>query len=226
MGLFGGFSRIFIRKAKNQIKNYMNTDHDGSKGEAKVDSKLNPLLFGKVDHKQLNNYIILDKDGKSHQIDHIEIRRNGIFCIETKNYKGFIYGTEEGQYWSQYLYNGEKHQMYNPVLQNKTHAYHLKKLLNDEFEIISIVVMVQNNAEKINVKNVINLADLKYFLANYNDGYSYSSGDIEYIYSVLEEKRAKMTNEEHVDNIKKRQANMLVVFWRALRDSNPRPFGS
>ena len=56
----------------------------GAIGEQKVSAKLNPLLFGKVEHRQINNLVLIDENGKSHQIDHIEIRQNGIF------YKGFL----------------------------------------------------------------------------------------------------------------------------------------
>ena len=49
-------------------------NHKGKVGERKVDDKLNPLLFGKVEHRQINNLILVDEQGKSHQIDHIEIR--------------------------------------------------------------------------------------------------------------------------------------------------------
>ena len=66
----------------------------GNIGERKVDAKLNPLFFGKVYHQQINNLILIDDNNKTHQIDHVEIRENGIFCIETKNYKGWIFGDE------------------------------------------------------------------------------------------------------------------------------------
>ena len=58
-------------------------NHRGKVGEKKVNKQLNPILFGIVEHKQINDLMLLDDNGKSHQIDHIEIRENGIFCIET-----------------------------------------------------------------------------------------------------------------------------------------------
>ena len=74
--------RKVIRKATKPLR----AKRHGEQGERKVDSKLNPLIFGKVEHRLINNLILVDENGKSHQIDHIEIRENGIFCIETKNY--------------------------------------------------------------------------------------------------------------------------------------------
>ena len=45
------------------------------------------------------------QDGKSSQIDHILLNSHGIFVIETKNYKGVVYGSEGKNYWRQYLKN-------------------------------------------------------------------------------------------------------------------------
>ena len=42
---------------------------------------------------------------KTSQIDHIIVSTYGIFCIETKGYKGKIYGKETSRQWCQYLTN-------------------------------------------------------------------------------------------------------------------------
>ena len=82
-----------LRKLIKNITKPLTNNIKGKSGEFKVNAKLNPLIFGKVEHRQINNLILLDENEKSHQIDHIEIRENGIFCIETKNYKGWIFGS-------------------------------------------------------------------------------------------------------------------------------------
>lgn len=81
-----GVLTFIVRRVTRPIRSKIN----GVIGEAKVDKKLNPLIFGKVNHRQIDNYIIQDEQGKTHQIDHIEIRENGIVCIETKNYSGYV----------------------------------------------------------------------------------------------------------------------------------------
>ena len=183
-------------------------NHKGKVGEAKVDSKLNPLIFGKVEHRQINNLILIDDNGKSHQIDHVEIRQNGIFCIETKNYIGWIFGSENQDKWTQSLYNGEKHQFVNPLKQNKSHIYHMSKVLGKKYRINSVVVMVQNNADKIDCSNVVNLDDLKSYLKNYDDGTYYSIEEMDLIYNKLLEANNVMKNKEHVENIKKTQMEL------------------
>ena len=120
--------KLFKKIIKSAFKPAIN-ETKGVIGEQRVSSKLNPLFFGKVDHRQINNLMLVDENGKSHQIDHVEIRENGIFCIETKNYSGWIFGSESQQMWTQTLYH-EKYQFPNPIKQNRSHIYHLSRVLN------------------------------------------------------------------------------------------------
>ncbi|MBR2350364.1 MAG: NERD domain-containing protein [Clostridia bacterium] len=174
----------------------------GAIGEQRVSAKLNPLLFGKVEHRQINNLVLIDENGKSHQIDHIEIRQNGIFCIETKNYSGWIFGNEEQQMWTQTFYN-EKHQFLNPIRQNRSHIYHISKILGGKYKINSVIVMVQNNADRINVPYVVNLNCLKSYLSSFYDGTHYSILEMDYIYrELLSASRCDITSREHIENIK------------------------
>lgn len=170
-----------------------------------VDSKLNPLISGRLKHKQINNLILIDDNAKSHQIDHIEIRQNGIFCIETKNYIGLILGGENQSKWTQSLYNGEKHQFINPLKQNKSHIYYINSVLEGKYKINSLVVMVQNNAAHIEASNVINLADLREYLKNYNDGNYYTLEEMDDIYNQLLNAGTKISNKEHIASIRKTQ---------------------
>lgn len=192
-----GILSKLIRKITRPVR----TKRNGVIGERKVINKLNPLFFEKVNHRQINNLIIVDEHNKSHQIDHIEIRQNGIFCIETKNYIGWIFGDDLVKKWTQVLYNGEKYQFVNPLKQNKSHCYHISKVLNNKYIINSIVVMVNNNADKIKCSNVINLNYLTEYLREFNNGVSLSNEEMDEIYNKLLEINSKMTNKEHIQNI-------------------------
>ncbi len=152
--------------------------------------------------------MIYDDNGRSHQIDHIEIRHNGIFCIETKNYSGFIFGSENSQKWVQCLRNGKKNYFYNPVKQNKSHAFYIKKILGNNYNVHSIIVFTQNNADKINISNVINLCDLKNYLENFNSGSNYSIEDINNIYNKLISANKDISKSEHIENINKIKIEM------------------
>lgn len=193
----GRILRSTLKPAINTVK--------GSIGEQKVSTKLNPLIFGKVEHRQINNLMIVDKNGKSHQIDHIEIRQNGIFCIETKNYSGWIFGSESQKMWTQTLYK-EKHQFPNPIKQNRSHIYHLSKILGEKYKINSVIVMVQNNAGRINVPYVVNLNGLKSYLSSFYDGTHYTTSEMDYIYRMLiNASQSNVTQREHIENIRSTQ---------------------
>lgn len=62
------------------------------------------------------------------QIDHIVVSPTDIYTIETKNYKGTIYGNAEKQKWSQ-LIGHHKTTFYNPVKQGIGHSVALSKFL-------------------------------------------------------------------------------------------------
>ena len=192
-----GIIRKIVKKAfKPTINNVK-----GAIGEQKVSAKLNPLFFGAVEHRQINDFVLMDEKGQSHQIDHIEIRENGIFCIETKNYSGWIFGSENQAQWTQTLYN-EKYKFANPIKQNNSHIYHLSNVLENQYKINSVIVMVQNNANRISVPYVVNLNDLKSYLANFSDGTHYSVEEMDQIYQrILNSANQEITRKEHVQNI-------------------------
>lgn len=131
-----------------------------------------------------NDYKIVD-EGMSCQIDHILINQNGVFVIETKNYSGNIYGTDEQREWTQVLAYGKvKNKIYNPVKQNNTHVYRIRKILPKEFPLVSIVVFVQNNTQHINSKVAIPLYSLYDYIGK-NRGIT----------------STEITKKEHIENI-------------------------
>ena len=203
-----GLLKKVVKKAVRKITQPIRAKAHGAQGERKANSKLNPLLFGKVEHRQINNLIILDHNGKSHQIDHIEIRENGIFCIETKSYIGLVVGDENSDKWTQCLYSGERYQFLNPVKQNRSHCYHLSKILGPRYIINSLVVMVRNNADKINCPNVINLSDLRGYLSHFDNGAHLSIEEMDCIYNALLSASSGMSNRDHIENIRQTQQEL------------------
>ena len=96
------FYWLIIKPFKFIFKKQLN-NRKGKKGESKVNRKLNPIIGKKTPHRLISDLYLLDENQKSHQIDHVEIRPNGVFCIETKNYSGTIYGDENRKMWTQVL---------------------------------------------------------------------------------------------------------------------------
>ena len=50
------------------------------------------------------NNVVLKKGNNYAQIDHLVISDFGIFVIETKNFKGWIVGNENSEYWTQIIF--------------------------------------------------------------------------------------------------------------------------
>jgi hypothetical protein len=72
------------------------------------------------DSWHLLNNVTLQIDGGTTQIDHVLVSRYGVFVIETKHYKGWIFGDEKSKQWTQVIYN-QRHRFQNPLHQNYKH---------------------------------------------------------------------------------------------------------
>lgn len=77
----------------------------------------------------LMNHITLPLGTGTTQIDHILLSRFGIFVVETKDYKGWIFGDAAGLQWTQVVYR-RKFQFQNPILQNRRHVQAVSALLD------------------------------------------------------------------------------------------------
>lgn len=97
----------------------------GGAGEMVVSRRLRRLP--EEEYRVFDNVILPTPRGSS-QIDHLVVSVYGIFVIETKNYKGWLYGGEKSEYWTQNIY-GQKYKLYNPIFQNAGHIRALRRVL-------------------------------------------------------------------------------------------------
>lgn len=92
-----------------------------------------------------NCYLPKDNDDTS-EIDVMMIYKSGIYVFESKNYSGWIFGSESSKMWTQSLPNGrssKKERFYNPIMQNKTHIKWLEQQVDETDPLHSIVVFSQ-----------------------------------------------------------------------------------
>ena len=124
-------------------------------GEKAVGSELSWANLRGAEGLTLFNVYVPMNNGKTTEIDLLYITKVGIFVIESKNYKGWIFGTDTNKNWTEVLYtrktwtnpNGsEKHSFYNPIMQNNTHINWLKRYLNINVPMFSLSVF-SNNCE-------------------------------------------------------------------------------
>lgn len=76
-------------------------------------------LDGATYHR-LHNIMLTTPDGAT-QIDHIFVSRFGVFVVETKHIRGWIFGEETDRQWTQVIH-GEKWHFQNPIRQNYKHV--------------------------------------------------------------------------------------------------------
>ncbi|QCU90545.1 nuclease-related domain-containing protein [Thiomicrorhabdus sediminis] len=82
------------------------------------------------------------ENGGTTQIDHIIVSPYGVFVVETKNMKGWIFGGQHQKLWTQKIYRHTS-KFQNPLHQNYKHVKTLQSLLElDDSEIHSVVVFI------------------------------------------------------------------------------------
>jgi transposase-like protein len=147
----------------------LKTKIKGLIGEKAVAATLSMLDSSK--YKVINN-VVLSGHGKTAQIDHLVISNYGIFVIETKNYKGWIVGGENSEYWTQIIYKWRK-KFYNPIRQNAGHVQALRNNLQEfpNLQFISIIIFSNRATIKVRTNTaVIHPRQLLKFIGNYSEG--------------------------------------------------------
>lgn len=84
--------------------------------------------FGPPDYHLMNHVTLQLKDGTT-EVDHILVSRFGVFVIETKHYKGWIFANANQANWTQVLFK-RKFRFQNPILQNYRHVRAVQSLLD------------------------------------------------------------------------------------------------
>ena len=115
----------------------------GKVGEMEVSTILATLSSN--NYFTINNITLPSKYGTT-QIDHIVVSIYGIFVIETKNYKGLIYGGENAEKWTKNMW-GTKYEFRNPIKQNYAHVKTLQQLLNLPMTSFIPIVVFSNSAD-------------------------------------------------------------------------------
>lgn len=130
------YSRMM--KEKDIITNgELSSKIKGDYGELRLSSVLKSLPNG---YHVIDNIMLRTKKGTT-QIDHILVSNAGILVIETKNYKGRIYGDIRGRVWTQTLYNGAHNKFYSPVKQNEGHIRNLIRSIRVPSGIVGGVIV-------------------------------------------------------------------------------------
>ncbi|BCA96081.1 hypothetical protein TUM19329_24420 [Legionella antarctica] len=169
-------------------------------GESRVRHSLAKYCQNKDAHV-LSNITLRLEDGSTTQIDHILITKKGIFVIETKHYKGWIFAIEKSRFWSQSLYY-DKFRFQNPIHQNYKHVKAIQKTLDFiEPQHIHNIVVFSGAAVFKSAKphNVFYLEELIPAIEQYSDG-ALSLNRVQFCVGRLEYMRLALTQETDIEH--------------------------
>jgi hypothetical protein len=157
----------------------------GMYGEYGVNKILKKIAL-KTGGLEMHDFMVEDSRSSS-QIDHMLLTQKALYVIETKNYKGMIFGSLTQQNWTMTVKhvnkkksksgkvykrtNISKHSFYNPVKQNQTHINKLNALtdISKTIPVYNIVVfckratlnaqIASDNTYVINSKELLSTID-------------------------------------------------------------------
>lgn len=167
-------------------------DTIGNWGENCVAHELNKLP---KEYVTLNNILLPARYGAT-QIDHIVVSRYGIFIIETKNYKGWIFGHQDSEEWTQSLlgkkriwnWSSKQYKFRNPIRQNLAHFIAVRDILKDVGNFTIIPIVAFSNKAKLNITApnhiIINWSDLCHVIKSHVTP-SISSDNVQQIITKL-----------------------------------------
>lgn len=182
---------------------FKSANFKGKVGEFLVNVNNRVHLDGSI-YRQLSNITIRLKNASTTQIDHIIVSRFGIFVIETKNIKGWIFGSEFQKKWTQVIY-GKKNTFQNPLLQNYRHIKALEEFLGIDKGLYSIVTFVGESTFKtLMPMNVFDGGGYVSYIKSFRNKI-FSEQEIYEMIETLKSQsllKSRATNKEHISSLK------------------------
>lgn len=178
----------------------------GKIGELIVNTT-NALVLDKEVYLPVKDVTLQLSDGSTTQIDHILVSQYGIFIIETKNMKGWIFGGEHQKEWTQQIFK-QKHKFQNPLHQNYRHLKAVEETLElPSSSFTSIIAFVGECEFKTPMpKNVFVGSSYTKYITSFKEE-RLNPLEIRQTLSKLERKRLEQsfkTDRAHVENLKQR----------------------
>ncbi|MEI4959580.1 nuclease-related domain-containing protein [Aeromonas caviae] len=166
------------------------------------------LFLDKREYRLLKDVTLPTPQGST-QIDHVIVSRFGLFVIETKNMKGWIFGNPTHKSWTQQIYR-RKHSFQNPLHQNHLHMMTLKSLLGlADHQLHSIVYFIGDCTFKTPMpENVMRRGLVSYIKSKTTP--VLSTADVDRIIDTIQQGRLTaswQTHRQHVTQLKTRHAD-------------------
>jgi len=172
----------------------------GMFGEFQVNLAAKFFLDKKI-YTLFKNVTLPTEDGST-QIDHVIVSRYGVFVIETKNMKGWIFGGTQQKIWTQKIYRHTS-KFQNPLHQNYKHTETLRSALGLEPDkVFSVVVFVGDSTFKTAMpENVVYMGGYIRFIKSKMQ-VILSDSDVLFICAKIQSGRLKPSIRTHVDHVR------------------------
>ena len=167
----------------------------------------------------LFNVYVPRSNGRTTEIDAILFHSSGIYIIESKNYGGWIYGSEYQERWTQCLKPGtyapvQKYSFYNPTRQNQFHVECFRTWLGKEYNdvpIYSIILFGDDcTLKEIHLTSNFHIVDYQYNFPSIvkKIASTTSFSNMEYVKKIYDithplSQTDSTTKEKHIDDIQK-----------------------
>jgi hypothetical protein len=178
-------------------------------GEKKTTFKM-WLSLNKEVYRRFHNVIVPAINGTT-QIDHILVSPFGLFIVETKNKKGWIFGSGDQAKWTQSIY-GKKYSFQNPLRQTFRQKKVLAEFLGIRESVIHTVIFFVGDCKfKTRLPDNVIRSRLGRYIKKFKEPIL-SSEEIDRIIGNLEKhvSESSTTNREHVRSLRKRHSSTTV----------------
>ncbi|GAD65182.1 nuclease-related domain-containing protein [Aquipseudomonas alcaligenes] len=157
-------------------------------------------------YRRLHDVTLPTPDGTT-QIDHVFLSPFGIFVLETKNMRGWIFGSEQQAQWTQQIYK-QRFKFQNPLRQNYKHLKALEATLGVSPEHLhSVITFVGGSTFKTEVPaNVTQGIGFIRYIKSFQQPL-FSEAEVDAMLHALQTGRRAptlATHREHVQNLKRR----------------------
>ncbi len=149
----------------------------------------------------LFNNVTLRNEDDTTQIDHILISKYGVFVIETKHYKGWIFGDAHSKKWTQVIF-GYKYKFQNPLHQNYKHIKVVQSTLDFLPSELVIGLVVFTGDAEFKTSQPSNVYSLNSLIDHLNslENEVLSDNKIQFCVGRIECNRLELTNETDVEH--------------------------
>ncbi len=161
-------------------------------------------------YRRFHDLIIPSKNGTT-QIDHLLVSHYGLFIVETKNKKGWIFGSESQPKWTQTLYR-KKYSFQNPLRQTFRQKKVLSEFLGlDESTVHTVIYFVGDCKFKTPLPANVMKSGLRRYIKRFTNRIL-TTEEVNRATEALAQhiSESSLTTRDHVRSLRKRHASTKV----------------